>query len=124
MKAFRSAIMLALCIQQEESVLPAIKPDRLLGDLYKLRTFGTYKTGVHRPTFSPEDVASRQWLTERMTEAGLDAQIDGIGNVIGFSRAKGRKMLAGSHIESQNYAGWLDGPLGVIYALETARALR
>jgi N-carbamoyl-L-amino-acid hydrolase len=32
-------------------------------------------------------------------------------------------MLVGSHIESQNYAGWLDGPLGVIYALETARAL-
>ncbi len=104
--------------------MPSINPDRLLGDLYKLRTFGTYKTGVHRPTFSPEDVASRQWLTERMTEAGLDAQIDGIGNVIGFTRASGRKMLAGSHIESQNYAGWLDGPLGVIYALEAARALR
>ena len=104
--------------------MPAINPNRLLGDLYKLRTFGTYKTGVHRPTFSPEDVASRQWLTERMTEAGLDAQIDGIGNVIGFSRARGRKILAGSHIESQNHAGWLDGPLGVIYALEAARALR
>jgi hypothetical protein len=28
--------------------MPAIKPDRLLGDLYKLRTFGTFKTGVHR----------------------------------------------------------------------------
>jgi beta-ureidopropionase / N-carbamoyl-L-amino-acid hydrolase len=104
--------------------VPAINADRLLGDLYKLRTFGTYKTGVHRPTFSKEDVASRAWLTERMTEAGLDAQIDGIGNVIGFSRARGRKALAGSHIESQTYAGWLDGALGVIYALEAARALR
>src|SRR5262249_45760048 len=71
-----------------------------------------------------EDVQSRQWLVERMSEAGLDAQIDGIGNVVGFTRAKGRKILSGSHIESQNYAGWLDGALGVIYALETARALR
>ena len=104
--------------------MPAINPDRLLGDLYKLRTIGTYKTGVHRPTFSPEDVVSRQWLVERMTDAGLDAQIDGIGNVLGFTRARGRKILAGSHIESQNYAGWLDGALGVIYALEAARALR
>jgi N-carbamoyl-L-amino-acid hydrolase len=104
--------------------VPSINPDRLLGDLYALRGIGTYKTGVHRPTFSPEDVVSRQWLTERMTEAGLDAQIDGIGNVVGFSRARGRKILAGSHIESQNYAGWLDGALGVIYALEAARALR
>jgi N-carbamoyl-L-amino-acid hydrolase len=104
--------------------MPTINPDRVLGDLYKLRTFGAYKTGVHRPTFSPEDVASRQWLVERMTEAGLDAKIDGIGNVFGWSRAKGRKILAGSHLESQNHAGWLDGPLGVIYALEAARALR
>src|SRR5262249_18120267 len=39
-------------------------------------------------------------------------------------RAKGRKILSGSHLESQNHAGWLDGPLGVIYALEAARALR
>ena len=102
--------------------MPSINPDRVLGDLHKLRTFGAYKTGVHRPTFSPEDVASRQWLTERMTEAGLEAAIDGIGNVLGRSLAPGRKMLAGSHLETQNHAGWLDGALGVIYALEAARA--
>lgn len=104
--------------------MPAINPERLLGDLYALRGIGTYKTGVHRPTLSPDDVAARRWLVDRITETGLDAQIDGIGNVLGFSRAPGRKILAGSHIESQNHAGWLDGPLGVIYALETARALR
>ena len=33
--------------------VPAINPERLLGDLYALRGIGTYKTGVHRPTFSP-----------------------------------------------------------------------
>jgi beta-ureidopropionase / N-carbamoyl-L-amino-acid hydrolase len=104
--------------------MPAIDPSRVLGDLYKLRTFGAYKTGVHRPTFSPEDIASRQWLTERMAEAGLEGTIDGIGNVFAFSRASGRKMLAGSHLETQNHAGWLDGALGVVYALEAARALR
>jgi N-carbamoyl-L-amino-acid hydrolase len=104
--------------------VPNINPDRVLGDLYALRRIGTYKTGVHRPTFSAEDLMARQWLTERMSEAGLDAEIDGIGNVYGWSRAGGRKILSGSHIESQNHAGWLDGPLGVIYALEAARALR
>ncbi len=104
--------------------MPAINSERLLGDLYALRKIGAYKTGVHRPTLSPEDVVSRQWLLERMTQAGLDAQIDGIANVFGKSRAPGRKVLAGSHIESQNHAGWLDGALGVIYALEAARALR
>jgi N-carbamoyl-L-amino-acid hydrolase len=32
-------------------------------------------------------------------------------------------LLAGSHLESQNFAGWLDGPLGVVYALEAARVV-
>jgi len=103
--------------------MPSIDPGRVLGDLYELRKIGAYKTGVHRPTLSPEDVVSRQWLVGRMEKAGLGAKIDGIGNVLGFSRAPGRKMLAGSHIETQNHAGWLDGALGVIYALEAARAL-
>jgi beta-ureidopropionase / N-carbamoyl-L-amino-acid hydrolase len=103
--------------------MPSIDPDRVLGDLYKLRTFGAYKTGVHRPTFSPEDIAARQWLAERMAEAGLAARIDGIGNVLGFTSAPGRKVLSGSHLETQNHAGWLDGALGVIYALEAARAI-
>src|SRR6201999_3307675 len=48
---------------------------------------------------------------------------DGIGNVLGTSTKTGPKLLAGSHLESQNYAGWLDGPLGVVYALEAARVL-
>ncbi|HML12891.1 MAG TPA: Zn-dependent hydrolase [Xanthobacteraceae bacterium] len=102
--------------------MPSINPDRLLGDLYELRKIGAYKTGVHRPTLSREDVQSREWLAARMAQAGLEPVIDGIANVLGFSRAGGRKMLAGSHIETQNHAGWLDGALGVIYALEAARA--
>jgi beta-ureidopropionase / N-carbamoyl-L-amino-acid hydrolase len=104
--------------------MPAIKPDRLLGDLYKLRTFGTYKTGVHRPTFSAEDIASRAWFAEQCTAAGLETTIDGIGNILGKSTAAGRKALSGSHLESQNEAGWLDGALGCIYALEASRAIR
>jgi beta-ureidopropionase / N-carbamoyl-L-amino-acid hydrolase len=104
--------------------VPTINPDRVLGDLKYLRTIGAYKTGVHRPTLSKEDVFVRQWLVDRMREAGLDARIDGIGNVFGMSDVIGRIMLAGSHIETQNHAGWLDGALGVIYALETARAVR
>jgi len=104
--------------------LPAIKPDRLLGDLTKLRSFGTYKTGVHRPTLSPEDIASRAWFAEQCTAAGLDTTIDGIGNILGKSKAAGAKALSGSHLESQNHAGWLDGALGCVYALEASRAIK
>ncbi|WP_291861356.1 Zn-dependent hydrolase [Bradyrhizobium sp.] len=96
---------------------------RVLGDLNDLRGIGAYKTGVHKPTFSEPHMRSLQWLAQRLPEAGLSAEIDGIGNVIGASTRSGPKLLAGSHLESQNYAGWLDGPLGVVYALEAARVI-
>src|ERR1700759_1954832 len=96
---------------------------RVLADLHALRGIGAYKTGVHKPTFSEPHMRSLQWLAQRLLEAGVFGTIDGIGNVLGTSTKSGRKLLAGSHLESQNYAGWLDGPLGVVYALEAARII-
>jgi N-carbamoyl-L-amino-acid hydrolase len=96
---------------------------RVLADLNALRAIGAYKSGVHRPTFSEPHFRSLTWLTRRMPEASLVAEIDGIGNVLGTSAKGGPKLLAGSHLESQNFAGWLDGPLGVVYALEAARVI-
>src|SRR6202048_148968 len=96
---------------------------RVLADLNALRGIGAYKTGVHKPTFSEPHTRSLQWLAERLPEPGRTATIDGIGNVLGTSTKSGPKLLAGSHLESQNFAGWLDGPLGVVYALEAARVI-
>ena len=96
---------------------------RVLADLHALRAFGAYKTGVHKPTFSEPHKLSLEWLVQKLPEAELSATIDGIGNVFGTSTKPGLKLLAGSHLESQNHAGWLDGPLGVVYALEAARVL-
>jgi N-carbamoyl-L-amino-acid hydrolase len=97
--------------------------ERVLADLNALRAIGAYKTGVHKPTFSEAHMRSLTWLTEKLPGAGLTCAIDGIGNVIGTSSKSGAKLLAGSHLESQNHAGWLDGPLGVVYALEAARVI-
>ncbi|WP_342722146.1 Zn-dependent hydrolase [Bradyrhizobium sp. B097] len=96
---------------------------RVLADLNSLRAIGAYKTGVHKPTFSEPHLRSLDWLAAHLPDADLTATIDGIGNVFGTSAKAGPKLLAGSHLESQNHAGWLDGPLGVIYALEAARVI-
>jgi N-carbamoyl-L-amino-acid hydrolase len=98
-------------------------PDRVLKDLTELRAIGRFKTGVHRPTLSPDDMVARKWLAQKLADIGHDARIDGIANVFGRAPVTGPVVLAGSHIESQNHAGWLDGALGVIYALEAARAV-
>ncbi|WP_407188395.1 Zn-dependent hydrolase [Bradyrhizobium centrosematis] len=102
---------------------PSADGERVLADLNALRAIGAYKTGVHKPTFSEPHKLSLEWLVRKLPGAGLSASIDGIGNVFGTSATPGPKLLAGSHLESQNYAGWLDGPLGVVYALEAARVL-
>lgn len=100
-----------------------IDGDRLLADLRTLRGFGATGTGVVRPTFSETDTAARRWLAERMTAAGLDATIDGVGNVYGRSRNPGPAVLIGSHTDTQPEGGWLDGAMGVIHGLEVARSL-
>jgi N-carbamoyl-L-amino-acid hydrolase len=105
-----------------ELPMPTIDAARFLKDLTDLRQIGAYKTGVHRPTYSPVDMESRRWLMAQMAEIGLEPSIDGIGNVYGRHKGNGPHVLVGSHIESQNYAGWLDGALGVVAGLALARA--
>lgn len=102
--------------------MPKIDGTRLLSDLRRLAEFGCYETGVDRPTYSAVDVASRRWLADKFAAAGLAPEIDGIGNVFGYARGAGRRLLVGSHSETQPKGGWLDGALGVIYGLELARA--
>ncbi|WP_372617849.1 Zn-dependent hydrolase [Falsiroseomonas sp.] len=102
--------------------MPQVDTARFLADLHELRKIGTFKTGVHRPTYSPEDMESRRWLMAKMQEIGLEPVMDGVGNVIGRHKGPGPHLLVGSHIESQNEAGWLDGALGVVAGLALARA--
>lgn len=103
--------------------MPEINGERVLADLRALKALAPYEGGVHRPTLSPEHVASLKWLAAELGAIGHETKLDGIANLFGISKAKGPKLLGGSHLESQNHAGWLDGPLGVVYALEAARAI-
>lgn len=103
--------------------VPRIDPERLLADLRTLRSIGAQGRGVVRPAFSAADMQARRWLAQRYTEAGLDATLDGVGNVFGRSRRPGKALLIGSHSDTQPTGGWLDGAFGVICALEVVRAL-
>jgi len=100
-----------------------INPDRLLQNLHELRGFGQSGNGVVRRCLSPVDMEARHWLVAKMQSAGLDACIDGIANVIGYSPNPGKALLLGSHSDTQPTGGWLDGALGVIYGIEVAQAL-
>lgn len=101
-----------------------VLPDRFLSDLHTLRSFGASGRGkgVVRPAFSEPDVAARKWLIKQFEAAGLVPIVDPAGNVFGLT--DGPSMLLGSHSDTQPEGGWLDGALGVIAALEVARAAK
>ncbi|MDU8927599.1 Zn-dependent hydrolase [Alisedimentitalea sp. MJ-SS2] len=102
----------------------SVNPDRFLSDLHTLRQFGAsgIGKGVVRPAYSKPDIEAREWLRGRMEEVGLTTHYDPMGNLFGL--AEGTSLLLGSHSDSQPEGGWLDGSLGVIAALEVARASR
>ncbi|MCZ7658142.1 MAG: hydantoinase/carbamoylase family amidase [Xanthobacteraceae bacterium] len=100
----------------------AINPERLLSDLRALARIGQYQTGVDRIAFSPADLEARQWMAARFREAGLETAMDRFGTVYGAAPGVEKAVLIGSHTDTVPRGGWLDGALGVIYALEIARA--
>jgi N-carbamoyl-L-amino-acid hydrolase len=100
-----------------------IDGERLLAGLRTLRSFGASGDGVVRQTFTDHDMAARRWLRDEMIAAGLLATIDGVGNVVGRSPNPGPALIIGSHSDTQPRGGWLDGAMGVMYAIEIVRAL-
>ncbi len=63
---------------------------------------------------------SLEWLAQRLPEAG--SRLISTASAMYSAPAQNfePKLLAGSHLESQNFAGWLDRPFGIVYALEVA----
>jgi len=102
-----------------------INPDRLRGETLALAEFGRDpKGGISRPSFSPPDLEAREWLKERIREAGLILRQDGAGNIFGRMEGEGKTIMAGSHIDTVINGGMFDGSIGVLSALECLRRIR
>ena len=80
--------------------------------------------GVNRFTYSQEYYESVELLRRFMEDAGLETEVDPVGNVIGTRNgATDRILLLGSHIDSVPNAGIFDGCLGVLAAVEAVKTL-
>jgi N-carbamoyl-L-amino-acid hydrolase len=83
--------------------------------------------GVFRMEGTAEMRESRQYIIERMREAGLDVRLDRIGNLFGRMEGEDPKapvVMSGSHLDSVSNAGMFDGAAGVAAALEAVRTMR
>lgn len=104
-----------------------INSQRLLDDINTLATFTEPDTpGWTRRFPSEAYVRGRKWLRARMEAEGLRTRQDAAGNL--FAQREGAQALppiyAGSHTDTVMGGGRYDGILGVLGALESARAIR
>ncbi|NHN59999.1 MULTISPECIES: Zn-dependent hydrolase [Halorussus] len=80
-------------------------------------------------TGTAADREAREYLIERLRDAGLDVRVDAVGNVVGrwvpaSADPDAAPVAAGSHLDSVPEGGIFDGPLGVYAALEAVRAMQ
>src|SRR3989442_8130356 len=71
--------------------------------------------GVSRVAYSPADVDGRRFVMQLVHAAGLEAQIDPAGNILGRRDGNltgARPILFGSHIDSVPEGGNYDGDVG------------
>lgn len=101
--------------------------DRLKENLRELSEIGRAEDGgIYRMAFTKADMRGKDWLEQKMKDAGLATSRDGACNVTG--RLKGKDpdapvLMIGSHIDTVPCAGILDGTLGVLAGLEALRVL-
>jgi len=100
---------------------------RLKQDIQALSEIGRNQShGIYRMAFSEGDMAGRDWLKQRIQDAGLAFHQDGAANL--HARLNWQEntasVMTGSHIDTVPGAGHLDGALGVLCGLEALRVLK
>jgi N-carbamoyl-L-amino-acid hydrolase len=105
---------------------PRVDGVRLLRRLDELAAVTADGPGVTRLAYSAHDVAARELVGGWMAQAGLRAEVDAAGNLIGRRRGTSglpAVLATGSHLDTVVEAGPLDGAYGAVAAVEVAAAL-
>lgn len=92
----------------------------------ELAQFSETTEGLTCTYFSPAHKATAARLRDWMRSAGLAAEIDVVGNVVGryAGAAKAsRTLIVGSHYDTVTDAGQFDGRLGILTAIVVAKHL-
>lgn len=103
-----------------------IQRERLVKDFEAMAQLTAPGEGINRLAFTDADWAGRQYIIDRMTDAGLSIEIDDFGNVIGYKIGKKPDLpvvMVGSHTDSVPNGGNYDGVVGVLSAIEVIRSM-
>jgi beta-ureidopropionase / N-carbamoyl-L-amino-acid hydrolase len=99
---------------------------RILDMARRLGQISESSDGLTCTFFSPAHKATALQLREWMHSAGLQADTDAIGNVVGRYPSPGtsKTLIVASHYDTVTNAGLFDGRLGILTALVVAEHLR
>lgn len=103
-----------------------IQRERLVKDFEAMAQLTAPGEGINRLAFTDADWAGRQYIIDRMTDAGLSVEIDDFGNVIGYKIGKKPDLpavMVGSHTDSVPNGGNYNGVVGVLSAIEVIRSM-
>lgn len=103
-----------------------IQRERLVKDFEAMAQLTAPGEGINRLAFTDADWAGRQYIIDRMTDAGLTVETDDFGNVIGYKSGKNPELpvvMMGSHTDSVPNGGNYDGVVGVLSAIEVIRSI-
>ena len=103
-----------------------IQRERLVKDFEAMAQLTAPGEGINRLAFTDADWAGRQYIIDRMTDAGLSVEIDDFGNVIGYKIGKKPDLpavMVGSHTDSVPNGGNYDGVVGVVSDIEVIRSM-
>ena len=102
-----------------------ISPARIMQRCDALARHSELPGGLTRVFLSRENRAANELVLGWMREAGMQAQVDAIGNVVGrYEGERKQSLMLGSHLDTVRDAGRYDGMLGVITAIECVAALK
>jgi beta-ureidopropionase / N-carbamoyl-L-amino-acid hydrolase len=109
-----------------ESAPPAGFGAKILDMARQLARFSETPDGLTCTYLSPAHKAAATQLRDWMQAAGLAAQIDAVGNVVGrypSAAPAAKTLIVGSHYDTVVNAGRFDGRLGILTALAVAEHL-
>ena len=103
-----------------------IQRERLVKDFDAMAQLTAPGEGINRLAFTDADWEGRQYIIDRMIDAGLSVEIDDFGNVIAYKIGKKPDLpvvMVGSHTDSVPNGGNYDGVVGVLSAIEVIRSM-
>lgn len=103
-----------------------INEKRFVETFHSLAAIGWTEDGMDRPSYGENYARARDYLAQKMKDAGMSVRVDSVGSLYG--RYEGTDpgapaVLTGSHLDAVPNGGRYDGALGIVAGIEALQTI-